>query len=107
MTSQGYNVSRVLTGGANPNDITQQRREQFQSGVAPTLQRAVVVDVIFDPTAFTDEELRSLENKVDNPELIAGMPYNSILGRVINDSQDLGHPSLYVFYPITLCICCA
>jgi len=90
----------VLTGGVGQGDHTQERRDHLQGGSAPTLQRAVVVDVIYDPTSLTNTQMDALEDTVVNPELVEGMPYNSILGRVITNSQDLGHPSLHVFYPM-------
>jgi len=100
MSNRGFNAGRVLTGGVSPNDNTQQRRDQLLGGQAPTLQRAVVVDVIYDPTSLTNEQMDALEDAVANPELVEGMPYNSIIARVITNSQDLGHPSLHIFYPM-------
>lgn len=100
MSNRGFNVGRHLTGGTSPNDNTQQRRDQVKGGIAPTLQRAVVVDVIADPTALTDDQMTQLEDSVANPELVEGMPFNSILGRIVTDSQDLGHPSVHIFYPM-------
>lgn len=100
MSNRGFNAGRGLTGGVSPNDNTQQRRDQLFGGQAPTLQRAVVVDVIYDPTSLTNEQMDALEDSVANPELVEGMPYNSIIARVITNSQDLGHPSLHIFYPM-------
>lgn len=100
MGNRGYNAGRQLTGGSGQNNITQQRRDFLQGGQAPTMQRVVVVDVIYDPTALTTAQMTALEGMVANPEMVEGMPYNSIIGRVTTDSQDLGHPSLHVFYPM-------
>lgn len=100
MSNRGYNVSRQISGGSGQNNVTQQQRDFLQGGSAPLLQRVVVVDVIFDPTMLTNEQMTSLENRVANPEMVEGMPYNSIIGRVVTNSQDLGHPSLHVFYPL-------
>jgi hypothetical protein len=52
----------------------------------PTLQRAVVVDVITDPDLMTDEELSAIMDTVNNAELIDIMPINSIIGRISNNS---------------------
>lgn len=100
MSNRGYNAGRQIAGGSGQNNTTQQQRDYLQGGSAPTLQRAVVVDVIFDPTSLTNDQMNGLENKVANPEMVEGMPFNSIIGRVITNSQDLGHPSLHVFYPM-------
>lgn len=98
--SRGLNVGRQLTGGSGRNNITEQRLDHAQSGRAPTLQRAVVVDVFFDPASLTDEQLSWLEDNTINPELVEGLPQNSILGRVITNSQDLGSQELHIFYPL-------
>lgn len=100
MGSRGENFGRRLTGGISPNDSTQRTREWLQNGAAPILQRAVVVEVFYDPTTLTDIELDKLENSVANPELVEGMPINSILARIITSSQDLGSPSQFIFYPL-------
>jgi hypothetical protein len=98
--TRGHNAGRQLTGGSGQTNITQQYRDHLQGGAPPTLQRAVVVDVIYDPTSLTNDQISLLEDTVVNPEMVEGMPYNSILGRVITNGQDLGHPSLHVFYPM-------
>ena len=100
MSNRGYNAGRQIAGGSGQNNTSQQERDFLQGGTAPTLQRVVVVDVIFDPSSLTNEQMNDLENRVANPEMVEGMPYNSIIGRVITNSQDLGHPSLHVFYPM-------
>lgn len=100
MGNRGYNAGRQLTGGSGQNNNTQQSRDFLQGGSAPTIQRAVIVEIISDPTSLTNAQMTNLENSVANPEMIEGMPYNSIIGRVITNSQDLGHPSLHVFYPM-------
>lgn len=100
MSNRGFNVGRQIAGGSGQNNVTQQQRDFLQGGSAPTLQRVVVVDVIFDPTSLTNDQMTTLENLVANPEMVEGMPYNSIIGRVITNSQDLGHPSYHVFYPL-------
>jgi hypothetical protein len=71
----------------------------MQNGVAPVLQRAVVVDIIYDPFSLSNAELSQLENSVENPELIGDMPMNSIVARIVTNSQDLGHPGLHIFFP--------
>jgi hypothetical protein len=100
MGSRGENIGRRLTGGVSPNDTTQRTREWLQGGAAPFLQRAVVVEVFYDPTSLTQEELERLQDTVANPELVEGMPVNSILARMVTNSQDLGTPSLFIFFPL-------
>lgn len=97
---RNFNASRALTSGMGKNNIIQPLRETTQKGMAPNIFRAVVVEVISDPTSFTDNELEELENKVVNPELVEGMPYNSIIGRIITNEEDLGNSALHVFYPM-------
>jgi hypothetical protein len=100
MSNRGFNIGRQIAGGSGQNNVTQQQRDFLQGGSAPTLQKVVVVDVIYDPTSLTNAQMTALENQVANPEMVEGMPFNSIIGRVITNSQDLGHPSLHVFYPL-------
>jgi hypothetical protein len=97
--STGFNVQRQLVGGVGARDTTQERRGGYQGGTAPTLQRAVVVDVITDPNALTPEELDKLEDSVNNPETVGTMPYNSIVGRIVSHEHDLGDPTPHIFYP--------
>lgn len=97
--STGFNVQRQLIGGIGQHDTSQERRDQYQGGPAPTIQRAVVVDVIYDPTALTDDQLNALEDKVANPEVVGLMPYNSIIGRIITNEHDLGDPTPFIFFP--------
>lgn len=100
MSNRGYNIGRQLAGGSGQNNTTQQQRDFLMGGSAPGLQRAVVVDVIYDPNSLSNAEMNALENRVSNPEMVEGMPVNSIIARVVTNSQDLGHPSFHVFYPL-------
>jgi hypothetical protein len=97
--STGYNVQRQLVGGIGKNETSQERRAGYQAGSAPVLQRAVVVDVITDPNALSSAELDALEDSVANPETVGGMPYNSIIARIVSHEHDLGDPTPFVFYP--------
>lgn len=99
MRSNGFDVQRRVIGGGGANNTFQERRNQHQAGSAPTLQRAVVVDVVFDPTALTDDQLTTLEDNIGNPEVVGLMPYNSIIARVISNEHDLGDPTPFIFFP--------
>lgn len=94
------NISRVLVGGQRNETLAQQSRSTLQSGNPPTLIRAVVVDVIFDPSEITDELLNSLRDSVANPEFLDNMPANSIIARIVSNSQDNIALLPSVFYPL-------
>ena len=100
MSSRGYNAGRQIMGGSGQSDVTQLTRDSIQSGSPPVIQRAVVVDVISNPSFLTNAQLTDLERKVSNPQLVEGMPSNSILARVTTNGQDRGHPAIQIFYPL-------
>ena len=97
--STGVNIQRRVISGVGINNITQDIRSIWQSGVAPFLYRAVVVEVYHDPFTLTEEQVKELEKKVANPELVSTMPPNSILARIVSNSQDLRDSTPYIFYP--------
>ena len=58
---------------------------------APTtaiFQRAVVVEVLYDLSIWTDEDMEELKALVDSPDMLATAPRNSILARIISGGAD-------------------
>lgn len=80
-------VSRKLSGAGVSNQIGQDIHNARSFGQTPTLQRAVVVDVIMDPNLLTTEQLTSIRRTVNNPRFADVMPVNSIIARMISDAQ--------------------
>lgn len=63
---------------------------QAQDTAAPVqiLLRAIVVEVLYDPSVFPDEDMEELKSLVSAPELIQSAPRNSIIARVITAGAD-------------------
>ena len=61
-----------------------------QDTAAPTqvLLRGVVVEVLYDPSVFPDEDMEELKSLVSAPELMQSAPRNSIVARVITAGSD-------------------
>lgn len=92
----GINVSRRIGVRSNVSDEIRQIRTQ---GTMPTFQVAVVAEVIYDPKAFSTDDLNALADEVVNPAAVPHMPKNSVLGRVISDSNDQSDPRPRIVYP--------
>jgi hypothetical protein len=94
----GMNVSRQVVGGTTTNQIDV--RDQYTSGGSPpTLQKAVVVDVIYDYSIMTDEYKQNLFERVGNFELIEVVPINSIVAKIISNQEGLNSNQLTILFP--------
>jgi len=93
-------VSRRAVGGSTLGQPTQEIRAVQTQGQAPTLQRAVVVEVLDNPSALSDDQKQALAEQVNNPELVDILPVNSILARMVSDSADSGNPISTVLFPL-------
>jgi len=85
----GASVNREIVGGNSSNDVSDTVERARTSAAAPTLQRAVVIDVIINPNLLTDTHIEELAITVNNPRFIDIMPPNSIIAHII--SNDGGH----------------
>ena len=92
-------ISRQVVGGSTRQNPQAQQRQQATSGQMPILQKAVVIEVFNDPSSYTDEELQTIAETVNNPELIDIIPCNAILARIISDSADAGTPQQTILFP--------
>lgn len=93
-------VSRRVVGGSTIGQPTQELRQLQTAGQAPTLQRAVVVEVFDNPSTLTDDQKQALGEQVNNPEIVDILPVNSILARMVSDSQDSGNPISTILFPL-------
>lgn len=80
-------ISRRLTGAGTSNQIGQDIERSRRFGQTPTIQRAVVVDVIMDPNLLSDDQLTRIRRTVNNPRFADVMPVNSIIARMTSDGQ--------------------
>lgn len=80
-------VSRKLTGAGTSRDVGGEIRDSRVFGQTPTLQRAVVIDVIMDPNLLNDDQLARISRTVNNPKFAYVMPVNSIIAKLTSDAQ--------------------
>lgn len=93
-------VTRRVVGGSTLGRPTEELRSVQTSGQMPTLQRAVVVEVIDNPSALTDDQKQALAEQVNNPEFVDVLPVNAVLARMVSDSQDSGNPISTILFPM-------
>ena len=68
--------------------------EQVDTGyIHNVLVRGVVVEVMNDPSVFSDEEIEEMKLMVSQPSLIDSAPRNSILARIVSDGEDHSSPA--------------
>lgn len=87
MTRRINSIQRRIVGGNTANQIQDDIKRAQTTGAAPTLQKAIVLDVITDPDHLTDEELDDLAETVNNAELVDIMPINSVVARIVSNSS--------------------
>jgi hypothetical protein len=100
MTRTTTAISRRTVGGSTLGRPTAELRAASTTGAMPTLQRAVVVEIIDNPSALTEEQKQILADQVNNPEFVDILPVNSILARMVSDSQDAGNPTSALLFPL-------
>jgi len=73
----------------NPTSSIAAEVEAAQTaGPTQVLQRAVVVEVLYDLAAFTEDEFTELQAIVSTPDLLASTPRNSIIARPVTAGAD-------------------
>jgi len=80
-------ISRRLTGAGTSNQIGEDIARSRKFGQTPTMQRAVVIDVIMDPNLLSDDQLTRIRRTVNNPRFADVMPVNAIIAKLSSDSQ--------------------
>jgi hypothetical protein len=98
MSNPGINVSRRISGGGGSN-VTEELRRVRTQGALPIFQVAVVTEVIYDPNLLTTEDKTALADQVVNPRAVVSMPRNSIISRIVSNSNDIGDPRPRIIYP--------
>lgn len=93
------NVSRRIVGGYTLN---QSRSEQISAATAappPTLQTAVVADVIYDVSIIEGDYKTRLQNLVGNPELIDVLPVGAIIAQIISNEGGTSATPYTILFP--------
>lgn len=88
---------RSLTGGVGVGSAI--LTNAVTASPPPTLQRAVVVDIIVDPNILTSEYKQSLIEVVNNPDLIELMSVNTIIAKIVSGGEGVGPTSNTILFP--------
>lgn len=98
MSKTGLNANRRLVGTNNINTISPELDKINSTTQSATLFKAVVLEVIADPFSLTEDEIESIAQTVNNPELADIMPINSIIAKIIStDSGQSVNPNTILF----------
>lgn len=94
------NANRVLTGGTDgvldPAGIT---IDSHLTGTPPTMQRAVVEEVVFDPRSLSDSDKDRIRNLVTNPTAVDTMSANSVVAVMITEGMSNAIPTRVLLPP--------
>jgi len=93
----GMNVGRSLIGGSTLNQIDPRRG--VADAAPPTLQKAVVIDIIYDFSIFTQDYKDKLAEQVSNFELIEVMPVNSIVAQIVSSGGGNSATPYTILFP--------
>ena len=97
MPRAGTNIARSLMGASGINAAL--TAQTLTSGQTPTLQRAVVVDVITDLSLITEEYKEALTATINNAELLDVMSVNCIIARLVSSNDGNGSNSNTILFP--------
>lgn len=97
MPRAGTNIIRSLTGGVGANASLM--NQVFTTTQTPTLQRAVVVDVITDLSLITEEYKEALTQTINNAELLDVISVNCVIARIISSNEGNGANSNTILFP--------
>lgn len=100
MMNSGFNANRRLIGSAGTNIINDELERINTKGQPGTLFKAVVIDVIVDPFSLTEEQLESIGQSVNNPELVDVMPINSVIARIISNGAGVSSNPCTILFPL-------
>lgn len=95
----GTTATRDIVGGYSANEIGGDIESIRTRGAPPTLQRAVVIDVIMDPNLLSDEELRAIRSTVNNPRFADVLPVNSVVARIVSNEGGSAARSNTILFP--------
>jgi len=78
-------VAKINNPTSDVGDVVE---EAGTAGPTQVLQRAVVVEILYDLAAFTEEEFTELQELVSTPDLLASAPRNSVIARSVTAGAD-------------------
>lgn len=93
----GMNVGRSLIGGSTLNQVDPRRG--VADAAAPTLQKAVVIDIVYDFSILSQDYKEKLTELVSNYELIEVMPINSIVAQIVSNDGGTSSTPYTILFP--------
>jgi len=84
--SKGKNAIRQIH--ADRDSIADEIYDARTRAARPLYSRAVVEDVVINPSILSDTQKDEIRKRVKNPELVDIMPRNSAMIRVLTDAED-------------------
>lgn len=81
------------------NQISDDLHDVRSKGATPVLQRAVVIDVLYDPDALTPEERQAISETVNNPELVDVAPLNSVIAMITSNAGGVSSQNNTILFP--------
>jgi hypothetical protein len=100
MAGNNINVGRALTGATN-SDINYKNLalDQHRSSTAPTFQRAVVHEVIYNPKVLAESDRSRLRAMISNPTAVDMLAANSVIATLITDGMSTAMPTKVLIPP--------
>lgn len=98
--NSGFNANRRLAGSGGANIIGHELEKINTKGQSGTLFKAVVVEVITDPFSLTEEQLETIGQSVNNPELADVMPVNAVIAQIIANGGGMSSGGYTILFPL-------
>ncbi len=92
----GFNGTRRIFDGSDIGSEIENIRGTMDY---PSQFLVVVEDVLINPKKLTPIEIKEIQKRVSNPEVVKRAPRNSIIGRVITRGQDMFDSTSKIFFP--------
>jgi hypothetical protein len=99
VSGRGVTASRRIIGGNSLSNISEEIRRSRTSGSPPTLQQAVVIEVIDDPSRLTDEDISSIVAVVNNPEYARVLPTGAVIAKIVSAGTGLNAGANTILFP--------
>jgi len=98
MPRANTNLTRALTGGTGLG--TEIFTSALTTGQTPTLQRAIVLDVITDPSQLTEAYKENLASIVNNGDIVDIMTPNCVIALLTTSDSGQGPENTTILFPL-------
>jgi hypothetical protein len=100
MRRRGINPNRSISRGRLTAGATQDLEQIRSHGPAPTLQTAVVLDVVMDPGMLSEEQTSVIRDTVNNPIFADVLTPNCIIAKLTSANQGIAFGSNTILFPL-------